>query len=358
MGIFDVNMPLIYGEGLKAFLRLQEEIMRRSDDHSLFAWRGGDDHRCHFECYHGMLANSPAAFGRSGQVYPYSDWKGRKPYGMSNRGLSIELQLTPKVRGVVYAALQCPPLDSGNQNLAIYLGKISGTADQYARVACHELVRTDVRNDATLVYIRQTFTAHRKVAVYPNHYFFLSFLSDRAAHLSRRDRYRVTRCVYDPVSSPQLNAMRRSDLGIPSAIKSDVNLTTVFEINKRARSLAAAVILMRPDRPGEQVAVMLGSSSDYDIGFDVCRSENHQGERNPQLEDYQNLFSPQPMGTAMEVTDLEVCVNARERVESGAKLYLIDIFIGQLKDSSSGYPDLVVTTDDGHSIRTTRPARS
>lgn len=32
MGIFDVNMPLLYGEGQKAFSRLQEEIMRRSSD--------------------------------------------------------------------------------------------------------------------------------------------------------------------------------------------------------------------------------------------------------------------------------------------------------------------------------------
>jgi hypothetical protein len=28
MGIFDINMPLLYGEGQKAFIRLQEEIMR------------------------------------------------------------------------------------------------------------------------------------------------------------------------------------------------------------------------------------------------------------------------------------------------------------------------------------------
>ncbi|RYP71344.1 hypothetical protein DL769_004712 [Monosporascus sp. CRB-8-3] len=39
MGIFDVNMPLLYGEGQKAFIRLQEEIMKYSDDHSLFAWK-------------------------------------------------------------------------------------------------------------------------------------------------------------------------------------------------------------------------------------------------------------------------------------------------------------------------------
>ncbi|QDS71355.1 hypothetical protein FKW77_002428 [Venturia effusa] len=38
-GIFDINMDLRYGEGVKkAFLRLQEEIMKGSGDRSLFAW--------------------------------------------------------------------------------------------------------------------------------------------------------------------------------------------------------------------------------------------------------------------------------------------------------------------------------
>jgi hypothetical protein len=38
LGIFDINMPLLYGEGEKAFMRLQEEIFRATDDHSLLAW--------------------------------------------------------------------------------------------------------------------------------------------------------------------------------------------------------------------------------------------------------------------------------------------------------------------------------
>ena len=38
LGLFSVHMPLIYGEGAKAFVRLQEEIMKTSDDHSIFAW--------------------------------------------------------------------------------------------------------------------------------------------------------------------------------------------------------------------------------------------------------------------------------------------------------------------------------
>ena len=39
MGLLDVNMPLLFGEGKKAFHRLQLEIIRASNDPSIFAWR-------------------------------------------------------------------------------------------------------------------------------------------------------------------------------------------------------------------------------------------------------------------------------------------------------------------------------
>jgi hypothetical protein len=39
MGLFDVNMPLLYGEGSKSFYRLQNAILETSNDHSIFAFR-------------------------------------------------------------------------------------------------------------------------------------------------------------------------------------------------------------------------------------------------------------------------------------------------------------------------------
>ena len=39
LGIFDINMPLLYGEGEKAFQRLQEAIATEMADLSLFAWQ-------------------------------------------------------------------------------------------------------------------------------------------------------------------------------------------------------------------------------------------------------------------------------------------------------------------------------
>jgi hypothetical protein len=39
LGIFDIHMPLIYGEGREAFLRLQHEILQRREDYSLLIWK-------------------------------------------------------------------------------------------------------------------------------------------------------------------------------------------------------------------------------------------------------------------------------------------------------------------------------
>jgi hypothetical protein len=39
MGLFDVNMPLMYGEGTRAFFRLQKAILEMGSDHSILAFR-------------------------------------------------------------------------------------------------------------------------------------------------------------------------------------------------------------------------------------------------------------------------------------------------------------------------------
>ncbi|KAK1826041.1 heterokaryon incompatibility protein-domain-containing protein [Podospora conica] len=43
LGLFGVNMPLLYGEGTRAFQRLQEEIVRAQGDYSILAWPGAND---------------------------------------------------------------------------------------------------------------------------------------------------------------------------------------------------------------------------------------------------------------------------------------------------------------------------
>ncbi|KAF2756488.1 HET-domain-containing protein [Pseudovirgaria hyperparasitica] len=96
MGIFDVNMPLLYGEGNKAFERLQREIMMKSTDRSLLAWRlEADD----VNAYHAVLARSPAAFATCHSLRPCRPLKYDDAImEMTNLGLRISLPLWPWYR--------------------------------------------------------------------------------------------------------------------------------------------------------------------------------------------------------------------------------------------------------------------
>lgn len=113
MGIFDVNMPLLYGEGEKAFTRLQYEIIKESDDESIFAWTVDPtrpkDRRIQRT---GMLARSPQDFSHcKGIVSPILGVVPRPPYSITNKGLDIHVPLPmdwlmPDNRSIRYSLLQ------------------------------------------------------------------------------------------------------------------------------------------------------------------------------------------------------------------------------------------------------------
>jgi hypothetical protein len=71
MGVFDVNMPMMYGEGRKAFLRLQEEILKQTQDDSLFAWRASEQSASEAP-YRGLFASSPKEFASEVSITPFS----------------------------------------------------------------------------------------------------------------------------------------------------------------------------------------------------------------------------------------------------------------------------------------------
>ena len=74
MGLFDVNMPLLYGEGDKAFVRLQMEIIKKSDDESIFTWHLPEKQSgISKQKASGMLALSPEPFADLGDLTIQSD---------------------------------------------------------------------------------------------------------------------------------------------------------------------------------------------------------------------------------------------------------------------------------------------
>jgi hypothetical protein len=103
LGIFGVNKPLLYGEGGRAFIRLQEEILKESDDQSIFAWGlmnpdadrlGTEDLESSLKIGdQGVLATRPSYFAGSADIVPYPSDPDRQPFSMANRGLRIELPM-------------------------------------------------------------------------------------------------------------------------------------------------------------------------------------------------------------------------------------------------------------------------
>ena len=63
LGVFDVNMALLYGEGRqKAFLRLQEQIIKHGFDHSLLSWQSPEGKLPQLGRWDWVLAPEPELF--------------------------------------------------------------------------------------------------------------------------------------------------------------------------------------------------------------------------------------------------------------------------------------------------------
>lgn len=109
LGLFNVNMPPLYGEGWKAFRRLQLEILGSSDDESIFAWNPFLNNYWDrmVGSAGGLLAQYPADFARSGDIVRSEGDNTRPPYNMTNRGLRIEVSLLP-IPDSVYGRYQVP----------------------------------------------------------------------------------------------------------------------------------------------------------------------------------------------------------------------------------------------------------
>ena len=148
LGLFGVNMPMLYGEGKeRAFRRLQEEIMKYSDDHSLFAWKHQVAQKS------GFFADSPDCFKETGAYVHKPDGDNNKPFQMTNKGISIDLHLQ-RYQGNHIATIDC--LHGDNHYLGMYLECLSSETQRYRRIKTNELCKViyDGRGELKRIYIR------------------------------------------------------------------------------------------------------------------------------------------------------------------------------------------------------------
>jgi hypothetical protein len=156
MGIFNINMPLLYGEGERAFIRLQEAIMRSSYDHSLFAWNHHFPNTL-FGTYIktedgpllgvGLLAPHPVAFEKSADIIPQT--ARTEPYVITNRRVRLHLRLLehypPTGHHTHFAILQCRYKNKLGTAIAIPIAQtsaaqVSGSEDDFFRSASQDFI--------------------------------------------------------------------------------------------------------------------------------------------------------------------------------------------------------------------------
>jgi hypothetical protein len=178
MGLFGVSMPILYGEGENAFLRLQEEIIKRSDDQTIFALGplNHDENRLlhpqpldldefDYDNLTGttsVLAKSPKNFAGMQHIVvsPPPAGQPASDYVMTNKGLHITLPLTQTTSSLFQtnhlAILHCHPQHDPASRIAIPLAATS-TPNVFLRVRSSTSI-----NAPTLVPASELTTAKHK----------------------------------------------------------------------------------------------------------------------------------------------------------------------------------------------------
>ncbi|TRX88404.1 hypothetical protein FHL15_010717 [Xylaria flabelliformis] len=154
IGIFEVNMPMLYGEGGRAFVRLQEEIIKTTDDMSIFSWV---DPQGSFGSYRGLLASSPSFFARCKHV-SWTRNERTAEFSVTNKGIKLVLQLSPRtVQPNEFVAVLYGVANTTMPNgvIGLYVHKIGD--NQYARVQPDQLALLPVMPPvtSTSLFVRQ-----------------------------------------------------------------------------------------------------------------------------------------------------------------------------------------------------------
>lgn len=132
LGIFDVNMPLLYGEGYKAFGRLQDQIVQKTKELSILAWES-------ILAVNPMLATSLTAFTDCGDVVvsdivhqrppPRNIMKSNFYFSMTARVLYTQLHEDDEQKGLV-ALLGCRREDDLGRVLGLPLDPYSMSPEE------------------------------------------------------------------------------------------------------------------------------------------------------------------------------------------------------------------------------------
>ena len=162
LGLLQIQLPILYGEGHYAFIRLQQELITRFDDQTIFAWR---EININTSVGHdaGLLATTPDDFWFfNGENVKLSQEV--LPYTMTNGWLRISLPILkyrdPSGRRRCIGILNCK-VQHEDMFYGIHLREQSG---QYVRINPTQLEKIPFSKiqylQPRLVYIKQLNYSH------------------------------------------------------------------------------------------------------------------------------------------------------------------------------------------------------
>jgi hypothetical protein len=135
LGLFNINMALLYGEGSNAFYRLQQELVKSSTDASLFAW-AAENTASYSRDLVGLFASHPKFFANSKDLPPLTDTI-YESMNITNRGIALRVSL-----GVL-------PSPDSDHTYVLCLGTVPASSDGPA----------DAESRTVCIYLRQTLPA-------------------------------------------------------------------------------------------------------------------------------------------------------------------------------------------------------
>ncbi|KAF4913569.1 Vegetative incompatibility protein HET-E-1 [Colletotrichum viniferum] len=106
LGIFDINRPMLYGEGSRAFRRLQEEIARETNDLSLFAWQAkkrspnGSLIASRKQEFRVILSRSPEEFVDGPKLHRNTNDEDVCDFSLANKGVRIDTTFRKGKNGI------------------------------------------------------------------------------------------------------------------------------------------------------------------------------------------------------------------------------------------------------------------
>ena len=333
MGLFGVSMPMKYGEGKKAFHRLQLEILKTSDDQSIFAWISSKNES------RSLLAKSPKEFQDCNNVRRYGKESDTSAYSMTNKGLNIKLPLLEYKPNRFKAVLACQRKEYEDRYLfAIFLERVGGpNSIIFRRIKSNRIEKIKDKVDfdtRTEIYVKED------------------------------DPIRLNLADWMKPENGYTLLVRNRARGNPKIFRSEMVQWTIndSEIRLKLRNSGGSGLFIFQEESGTRWIMVLVGVHNYNVWSDIAVDYDHD-DIDRIAEDYWKSTQPRAMKRwdnsdrrLVRLSDgAPVSLAIRKGLErEGAEdkmVYLIDMHIPDgftLKSISPGEPDEVHHREEQH----------